>query len=152
ELKRVEKGAGEWDTEYGAVVNSVLPFSQCAAHVGDEGWGYQAVSFADLQMRAYVVEMTPDQIWKKLESDGTRTAMKYSKAVSTGDFQEGDWSKYSIDFRLFYGDYGGTGQVDMYARRFGEQTAVLVFMHNERDDHAKTVRNILESFTWKSAD
>jgi hypothetical protein len=39
ELKKVRFGAGEWDYEYGAVVNSALPFEDCAAHVGGEGWG-----------------------------------------------------------------------------------------------------------------
>lgn len=42
ELEKVRFGAGEWDSEYGDVVNSALPFEFCAAHVGGEGWGREA--------------------------------------------------------------------------------------------------------------
>lgn len=38
ELARAQKGEGEWDTEYAAVVNSLLPFDSCLAHLGGEGW------------------------------------------------------------------------------------------------------------------
>jgi hypothetical protein len=50
ELQKVERGAGDWDTEYAKVINAVLPFDKCAVHIGGEGWGRDAVSFADLQM------------------------------------------------------------------------------------------------------
>jgi hypothetical protein len=39
ELRSVRVGHGEWDSEYGSVVNASLPFEHCAAHVGGEGWG-----------------------------------------------------------------------------------------------------------------
>jgi hypothetical protein len=53
ELRSVRIGHGEWDSEYGSVVNASLPFDDGAAPVGGEGWGRQGVSFGDLQVRAY---------------------------------------------------------------------------------------------------
>jgi hypothetical protein len=47
----VRVGHGEWDSEYASVVNASLPFEDCAAHVGGEGWGWQGLSFGDLQVR-----------------------------------------------------------------------------------------------------
>jgi len=38
ELEKVHNGEGQWDTEYAKVVNAALPFTDCAAHVGGEGW------------------------------------------------------------------------------------------------------------------
>src|SRR4051794_10868901 len=46
ELESVRDGQGEWDTEYARVVNSVLPFRECVAHLGGEGWGKESSSFA----------------------------------------------------------------------------------------------------------
>jgi hypothetical protein len=41
----VRFGHGEWDSEYASFVNASLPFEDCAAHVGGEGWGWQGVFF-----------------------------------------------------------------------------------------------------------
>src|SRR3972149_6742452 len=62
ELRKVRRGHGEWDYEYARVVNAVLPFEHCAAHVGGEGWGWDAVSFGDVQLRAYVTSLTAQEI------------------------------------------------------------------------------------------
>ena len=52
ELDKVKTAEGNWDKEYAHIANELLPFSQCVAHVGGEGWGRDAVSYADLQLRA----------------------------------------------------------------------------------------------------
>ncbi len=58
ELKKVERAEGEWDREFSAVVNAALPFNHCMGHFGEEGWGDQSCSFADLQFRVYFVDAT----------------------------------------------------------------------------------------------
>lgn len=148
DLAKVKDGEGDWDKEYAEVVNAVLPFSNCAAHAGGEGWGRQSVSFTDLQMRAYIVDMTPKQVQEKLSKDGVARASKFSKHVSVAQARHGDWSRGSVSYLLHYGDYGGTAQVDMYARAFATQTAVLVFMHIEDRDKEFEQEKILESFRW----
>ena len=59
ELEQVREGAGEWDTEYAFVLAALLDFDDCSAHIGSEGWGLEAVSFGDLQLRIYRVGETP---------------------------------------------------------------------------------------------
>ena len=152
DLEKVKVAEGDWDKEYAEVVNAVLPFSKCGAHVGGEGWGRQGVSFADLQMRAYIVDMTPDQVQEKLSKDGVGRASKFSKNVSVAQSRYGDWHRGTVSYSLWYGDYGGTAKVDMYARAFGKQTAVLVFMHtDDRISDKEPVQEILKSLTWQPA-
>ena len=67
-------GNGEWDSEYGSVVNANLPFEHCAAHVDDDGWGWQGVSFGDLQVRAYVTSLSEDDVLLRVKTQGFRAA------------------------------------------------------------------------------
>jgi hypothetical protein len=145
ELEKVKNGAGEWDKEYAEIVNSVLPFSKCAAHVGDEGWGAQAVSWIDLQVRVYIVDMTPEQVVSKASKEGVAIASKRSKDVSMTASKQKEWRRATVSYSLWYGDYGGKAKIDFYARAFGKQTAVLVFMHARGD---QPIDDIVESFKW----
>jgi hypothetical protein len=146
ELEKVRNAVGEWDREYAEVVNAVLPYSKCAVHVGDEGWGRDSVSFADLQVRAYIVEMTPQQVLEKVSKDGAAQAAKFSKEVSTSQGKQEDWQRASVSYSLWYGDYGGKAKVDFYSRTFGKRTAVLVFMHAW---DKQPIVDIVKSFKWE---
>ena len=146
ELEKVKNAAGEWDREYAEVVNAVLPFSKCAVHVGDEGWGGDGVSFADLQVRAYVVDMTPEQVLEKVSKDGVAQASKFSKKVSTSQGKQENWQRGSVSYSVWYGDYGGKATIDFYARTFGKQTAVLVLMHAW---DKQPIEEIVKSFKWE---
>ena len=151
DLEKVKDATGEWDKEYAEVVNAVMPFSKCAAHVGGEGWGQQAVFYGDLQMRAYIVDMIPEQVHEKLVKDGVPRASTFSKKVSLAQSKQGEWHRSTISYEMWYGDYSGTAVVELYARAYGKQTAVLVFMHTEHttSDEAH-VQQILKSFTWQT--
>lgn len=73
DLAAVENGdQADWDPEYATVVNAVLPFEQCALHAGGEGWGREAVSYADLQMRVYILDEAPEKIEAKAVSEGAQ--------------------------------------------------------------------------------
>lgn len=150
-LLRVREGTGEWDQKYGEVVNAVLPFSKCAAHMGEEGWGEEGVSHGDLQFRAYVVETPPEEVVAKLLKEGAARASTFSKSVSSSRSRHGEWHRGSVNYRLFFGDYGGQANVDLYAQRFAEQTVVLVFMFEDANNQNESRQEILESFTWKGA-
>ncbi len=62
----------DWDPEYAIVVNAVLPFERCALHAGSEGWGQEGVSYADLQMRVYVLDEVPEKVEAKVASAGAQ--------------------------------------------------------------------------------
>jgi hypothetical protein len=114
ELREVRVGSGEWDSEYGSVVNAAMPFEHCAAHVGGEGWGSQGVSFGDLQLRAYITDLSTRDILAHVQGPGLSTAKGI--AASEGGWVGGranfsvtadkSWQHATIDYPLWYGDYG----------------------------------------------
>ena len=148
ELRNVRFGAGEWDSEYGEVVNSALPFEDCAAHVGGEGWGKEGVSFGDLQLRAYVTDLSSGEIVKRISGPAFGTAKKVSSDISgepaqINFSQEGQWQTAVVQYGLFYGDYGGTANVEFYIRPAGRYRLVMVFMGSVD----KEKREILDSLS-----
>jgi hypothetical protein len=145
ELEAVKDGAGEWDTEYGQVVNASLPFSKCAAHVGSEGWGRKGVAWSDVQVRAYVVASAPKDVQETVAKEGAARAKKFSDRVTDVRSMEDGWHRATVSYVRWYGDYGGIAYVDAYARRFGDETAVLVFMYCEGGRSAP-VADIVKSF------
>jgi hypothetical protein len=149
ELTKVRFGAGEWDTEYGDVVNSALPFQDCAAHVGGEGWGRAGVSFADLQLRAYVTDLSSAEILRRISGPAFATAKRVSSprfhapVVQINSGQEGEWHRAVIQYDLFYGDYGGRANIEFYIKPVGQYQLVMVFMGNVENEK----RQVLDSVT-----
>jgi hypothetical protein len=154
QLDKVENGDGEWDTEYGRVVNAALPFADCAAHVGGEGWGLKGTSFGDVQLRAYVTNLSPEEIVARLNGVAFDTARRVSRPpptaialkelapdVSVNDEREGRWRRVAITYPLWYGDYGGVARIRFYIASIKEGTLVLVFMGGEDQE----VQSILDS-------
>lgn len=144
-LEKVKDGGGEWDTEYAAVVNAAIPFDRCSVHVGSEGWGKDGVSFGDLQMRAYVVPETPEKVATAIAKSALVAAGKYDKRAQADNGRTGNWHRATVKYGLWYGDYGGTAVVDVYARPIGKETAVFAFMYAESRDHADAIADILKS-------
>jgi hypothetical protein len=149
ELTKVRFGAGEWDTEYGDVVNSALPFEYCAVHVGGEGWGREGVSFGDLQLRAYVTNLSSAEILRRISGPAFATAKRVSSqmfhapVVQIDSGQEGEWQRAVIQYDLFYGDYGGRANIEFYIKQVSQYELVMVFMGNVE----KEKRQILDSVT-----
>jgi hypothetical protein len=152
QLERVRFASGEWDTEYNAVVNSALPFEDCAAHVGGEGWGSEGVSFGDLQLRAYLTQLSSDEILKRISGPAFATA----KRVSSTGFgsggaprirvaQVGQWQQATIRYGVFYGDYGGDADVEFYLRPAGPNNLVLVFMGGPEKERQEILESVAVS-------
>jgi hypothetical protein len=148
ELRSVRIGHGEWDSEYGSVVNASLPFDDCAAHVGGEGWGWQSVSFGDLQVRAYVTSLSADDVLLRVKTQGFRAAQDIAwgqdgfaaggKAIFSDSTEKG-WQHATISYPLWYGDYGGTAPIDFYIRNAGRYRLVLVFMGWGRENEQASI-------------
>lgn len=145
QLRNVRVGHGEWDSEYGSVVNAALPFDECAVHVGGEGWGWSGASFGDLQVRAYIATRPTDQILAAITTSGFTTAQRTAErqdgwaagnkaSLSTSTY--GKWQHVEITYPLWYGDYGGSAPINFYIRDIGQYRLALVFMgwgeQNER--------------------
>jgi len=159
QLDKVENGGGEWDTEYGQVVNAALPFADCAAQIGGDGWGLEGVSFGDVQLRAYVTELNLQEILTRIHGTAFNVARRVSRSaptpaalqglaadVSATDGEEGLWRKAVIQYPVWYGDYGGVARIRFYVASMKGGTLALVFMGGE--DHE--VQRILHSVSMQN--
>ena len=148
EIDKAEKAEGEWDRPFSEIVNSIFPIERCAAHVGGDGWGRDSASFGDVQMRAYVGAWSVAQIEGAVKKSGTAAASKHSNKVSFAHSRVGQWQVSKLSYHLWYGDYGGTARIDVYARSFGKQAVALVFMYTDASDK-KEIAQIIKSFKAK---
>jgi hypothetical protein len=150
ELAAVRGGEGEWDKEYAEIVNALVPFGDCVAHAGGEGWGREAASYHDVQMRVYLLALCPKEVIGQIAKDGPRLAARFSKKVSLARSTFDEWQRATLRYDLWYSDYGGTANVDVFARAIGSQTVVLVFMYADSlQNPRREVAQIVKSFAWK---
>lgn len=124
ELELVRVGAGEWDTEYAEVLALLFDFDDCAAHVGGDGWGVESSSYADLQVRIYLVPETPEALVERVM---TQAWGEIVPEVAVDDTQA--WTQVLLGYDRTYGDYGGHANIDLRLHRFGETTAVIAGMY-----------------------
>ena len=118
DLNQVKDGSGEWDTEYAKIVNATLPFDNCAAHLGGEGWGEKGVSFGDLQSRIYILASPKDEIKRRIQEQGLNAAKLISSDAKLVQKMDNSWEISHIEYGVFYYDYGGTAQIDFYIRYY----------------------------------
>ena len=151
ELAKVENGAGDWDTEYGLICNAALPFARCCAHVGDEGWGKEAVSYADVQVRVYVLGKGLDDFGRDIAEKVAGKVKEITKAPAKIVIDKAAlWKRWDFAYDRWYGDYGATAHVDIRAREFVKQTVVFVFMYTNYQAQEVKIRTMLGSFDWNT--
>jgi hypothetical protein len=122
-LRSFKGPAGEWRTEFSAVIDSVLPFANLVAQLGGDPW---RGSCGTLQMRVYV----GDRLGKlTMAADaGVRTASRYFQPVSRSQVDSAGWHITRLSWNAMYHDYGGTAQVEFWTRPVRGRDVVLVFM------------------------
>jgi len=146
ELDAVKETEGEWDREFALVVNAILPFDQCVAHVGDEGWGPGGISYADLQVRAYVLTASPEEIEERARLQGSAIIADFTgaPAVPQQD-QVGGWRRTLLKYFRWYTDYGATAIVDLRMKLHDSHTIAFVFMYTNYKDHEAEIGTLLDS-------
>ena len=130
------------DVEDAQVINSVLPFEDCAAHVGDRDWGNHF--WGDLQARVYVVDFTPEQVARRIEERGVDTALDVFEGAELSWEKQGEWQKSTLHILDAPTHFSLMKSLDFYYRRFGTKTVVFVFLH--AGDFDPTIRGMLDSF------
>lgn len=149
-------GGKEWDTFYAKLINGLLPYEDCQAQVGAEGWGNESVLANDVHARIYVVKSTPEEIRAKISNEGKTSAEAFSPPgaqlpgrppVIVVPEETNGWQRTKLSVRLRFNDYGGTAVVDVCARKFREGSLLAVFMYADtpRTD-VKAVADLLASF------
>ncbi len=147
ELDAVRDGSGEWDAEYGGVVNAVLPFEGCVVHAGGEGWGPASVAFSDVQMRVYLLADEPDAVEARFRDVAKTTLAGFPSANDPHEDRDdsGAWRRVSVTAMLMFGDYGGEATVDMRLERRGTTTLAFVFMYSNYQSQEPVIQAILGS-------
>lgn len=146
ELDSVKDAEGEWDREFALVVNAMLPFDQCVAHVGSEGWGLRGISYADLQVRVYVLTATPEAIEERARVQGAAaiTSLTGSLAVPQQELS-GSWRRMILRYFLMYSDYGATSIVDLRLKQAGDRVIAFAFMYTDHSKPDAEIEAILDS-------
>lgn len=135
------------DAEDAEVINSVLSFQDCAAHVGDRGWGNYL--WNDLQGRVYIVDLTPEEVAARVETRGLDKALSVFEGVSLISETHSAWRKLTLDIMDAPTHFILMKRLDFYYRSFGNKTVVFVFLHAGGFD--ETINGILNSFEWPAA-
>jgi hypothetical protein len=125
-LDSLRNAQGEWDREYSAVTDSVLPFANLIAQVGPEPFG-AGQCFGDLQMRLYVFP----NAWKLSEqamATGLRTARGFFTSATLVDRESAPWHIDGLHWTAWYYDYGAEANLEIYTKIVRKKTVALVFM------------------------
>jgi hypothetical protein len=125
-LDSLRNARGEWDREYSAVADSILPFARLVAHVGPEPFG-SGQCFGDLQMRVYVF---PD-VWKLSEqakATGLRTARSFFPSATLVGRESAQWHIDRLRWDAWYYDYGAEANLEIFTTIVRGRTVALVFM------------------------
>jgi hypothetical protein len=128
-LDSVSHATGEWDREYSAVADSILPSSKLLAHLGPEPFGGEGQCFADLQFRIYLTKSSPTEIGRVAETRGLSTARAFFPSATIAGRDSAEWNIQRLRWEAWYHDYGGEANVEIYSTPLGGDSLVLVFMH-----------------------
>jgi hypothetical protein len=129
ELPLAEHGVGEWNEDYAAILNGLLSYSRCGAHVGTNEWP-DGIGWIGIYLRAYVVEESTDSLEQRVHclapslvemAGGTFDSIETSELAG--------WRRTRVRYTVIYGDYGGFANIDVFAHDFCGGTAVLAFMY-----------------------
>jgi len=146
-VAKLPHAIGEWDKEFSAVVDSIMPFSGTVAQFGSEGWGAESRCFGDLQVRVYVTDLPIDSLAARARTRASETANRFFPSMPVSEADTLGWKVQRLSWDAWYYDYGATAQVEFYSRRVRDKTVTLVFMHALAFNRAALDRDlILRSF------
>ncbi len=148
EVNRIDGEHNGFDEEEAQVINSVLPFEDCVAHVGDKGWGNGL--WNDLQGRVYVTNLTSEEVAARVDKQGLNKASEVFERTSVKSNNRGKWKMQTLDIldAPSWSDFMLGEDLDFYYRPFGNKTVVIVFLHTDRFE--KEIDLILDSFKWSN--
>lgn len=133
-----------FNSEDAQVMRSVLPFENCAAHVGDKSWGNSL--WNDLQVRIFVTDLKPEEIAGRVEKQGLEKATEVFESASVKSGYYGQWEKRTLEIIDAPTHFILGKNLDFYYRSFGNKTVVVAFLHADRFE--KEINLILDSFKW----
>lgn len=139
-LDSLRNAPGEWDHEYSAVVDSILPFGDLVAQVGPQPFG--GGCFADLQMRVYLAPGNEPALAPRV-AKGVAVAHAFFPSASLAAKDSAQWHLDRIQWYAFYYDYGGDAIVDILSAPLNGRTLILVFMYTPGSGPANQDRRFI---------
>lgn len=134
----------EFDKEDAEVMRSVLPFENCATHVGSKSWGNANTN--DLQTRVFVVDSPSQEITEKIKNQGLSKAQSVFDEAKLVSKNYRTWEKQKMSVFEAEGHTLLYKDISFYYRSFGNKTVVFVFVHQW--GYENTIKQILDSFKW----
>lgn len=117
--------------------------------------GKEGASFGDTQMRVYITAESTNSVIERVASIGLASARKVARpgpsalpeslkpsAEYSDEGREGNWRKVTLQYPLWYGDYGGLARIRFFAVPIAGQTLVLVFMGGNKAEIDEIVRSV----------
>ena len=138
-IEVVRQSEREWESAYADLLELALPFDALLLHSSETPWG-EGTEVAALSTRLYAVAASVEETWENLRTRlpavGARVACKNRhgasslreplSTVTTGE--RGPWKTVRTTMSVWYGDYGGVAEVELFVRRVEAVTIVLAFM------------------------
>jgi len=146
EVNRIDSIANGFDEEDAQVINSVLPFENCAAHFGDKDWGNGM--WNDLQARVYIVDSKPEEIAESVQKKGLAKATNVFESATLSSSHYERWQKQRLKILDAPTHFMLNKSIDFYYQPFGNKTVVFVFIRAYGFD--ETVNQLLSSFRWQN--
>lgn len=140
---------GEWDPQFAAIIESVVPLKECICHIGDDGWGEASASWFSLHMRVYEPTADLAEIDRRISTDGLATARRLGKDAAFADRVVGDWRIARIDVDLHFDDYGGRASVEFAVTTIADRRLVVVLMFAGDQPNVRNRDRILRSFEYR---
>ena len=109
------------------IADGALKMEDCAAQIELHNLNW---------MRAYLVDLSEEEMLKRIRERGWKAASKipnyvrgHSSGFQTVPAKEDPWTHVDIPYVLDFGDYSGGGDVSFYLRAAGTRELVVVFGH-----------------------
>jgi hypothetical protein len=125
-LDSVKNARGEWDREYSAVTDSILPFDALVAQLGPEPFG-AGQCFGDLQMRVYVLPATI-RVTAQSMARGLTVARSFFQSAEVESRDSTRWHINRLHWDAWFYDYGAEANVEIFTTSVRGRTIALVFM------------------------
>ncbi len=129
EIYATQNAIGEWDSEYSKVVNSVLPIADCIGQLGGEGWGWNGVSYGDVQLKIFNSKLNPTELQTLCSTKALSVAKSFSNNATFQTKTVNTWQQSVIQFDLWFQDYGGTATVEFWIQPTQTGSLIFVFLH-----------------------
>lgn len=140
ELNEVNKPAiPDFELETSAILDAVIPFDDCATHVGEKGWNIGVVSE---QLRVYISNESAETILDRIETKGLRIAKDSFDEAKLLHKPVAGWENKSIKYVHAPSHAILIREISFYIKRQNDKSLVFVFIGGGDDTVLATLKSL----------